>query len=158
MRNCRQESDFYLILDPRIKLIWFDKSGTWDEKNLNLPICVDGGSHRGISTNSSEVFTSCAMCAQWRSASVTVGCILQVIFSVSEHPCLQVQLLLIISTWPERTFWLLHCMMEDLIVPLRHWLLLHLVIWFRCLVVNWSCVVLKSGRSHNEGDRKRIRG
>ena len=25
--NCRQESDFYLILDPRIKLIWFDKSG-----------------------------------------------------------------------------------------------------------------------------------
>ena len=29
MRNCRQESDFYLILDPRIKLIWFDKSGAW---------------------------------------------------------------------------------------------------------------------------------
>ena len=28
MRNCRQESDFYLILDPRIKLIWFDKCGT----------------------------------------------------------------------------------------------------------------------------------
>ena len=28
MRNCRQESDFYLILDPLIKLIWFDKSGT----------------------------------------------------------------------------------------------------------------------------------
>ena len=27
MRNCKQESDFYLILDPRIKLIWFDKSG-----------------------------------------------------------------------------------------------------------------------------------
>ena len=24
--NCRQESDFYLILDPWIKLIWFDKS------------------------------------------------------------------------------------------------------------------------------------
>ena len=29
MRNCRHESDFYLILDPRIKLIWFDKSGAW---------------------------------------------------------------------------------------------------------------------------------
>ena len=26
MWNCRQENDFYLILDPRIKLIWFDKS------------------------------------------------------------------------------------------------------------------------------------
>ena len=26
MRNC---SDFYLILDPRIKLIWFDKSRAW---------------------------------------------------------------------------------------------------------------------------------
>ena len=30
MRNCRQESDFYLILDPRIKLIRFDKTKYWD--------------------------------------------------------------------------------------------------------------------------------
>ena len=29
MRNCRQENDFYLNLDPRIKLIWFDKSRAW---------------------------------------------------------------------------------------------------------------------------------
>ena len=28
-KPCRQESDFYLILDPWIKLIWFDKSRAW---------------------------------------------------------------------------------------------------------------------------------
>ena len=36
MRNFRQESDFYFILDPWIKLIWFDKSRAW---------CYNMGTH-----------------------------------------------------------------------------------------------------------------